>query len=93
MQKQSSGANSMNIQANGNITIGGSINFSGGGNTIIQMGDKIIINGIEYKSPKSKFFRGQSLIQKDNKIYVNGHEFKNGKFKVTVRSFLETLFQ
>ena len=56
-----------------------------GGRSVMITGDKVYIDGKEYKKPG----RGNTSVQIDNKIYINGYEFKNGKFKRSLRAFIE----
>lgn len=84
----------MNIQSSGDIIIGGNIKgeiFSNGF-SVLQDKNKLIINGKEYKNPKNIVGNGQVLINTGDRLYINGYEFKNGKFKITLRSLLKTLF-
>lgn len=59
-----------------------------GGTTIMMNGNKVIINGIEYKKPG----KGNTIVQSNNKIYINGYEFKNGKFKRTIAAIINCTF-
>ena len=58
---------------------------------VLQIGNKIFINGKEIEKPKSLFF-SNSVCMGNNKLYINGKEFKNGKWKYTLESLFYTLF-
>ena len=58
---------------------------------VLQIGNKLFINGKEIEKPKSLFFKN-SVCMSNNKLYINGKEFKNGKWKYTLNSILYTLF-
>ena len=55
---------------------------------IMIIGDKVFINGKEYKKPG----RGNTIIQENNAIYINGYEFKNGTFKRSLSAIIKCLF-
>lgn len=57
---------------------------------IVQINDKIIINGIEIAPCPSKSKRTSSTII-GNKIYMNGYEFKDGTWKRTLVALLYNL--
>ena len=53
--------------------------------SLMMSDDKVWINGKEYKKPG----RGNACVQCGNDIYINGRKFKNGKFKWSLRGFIE----
>lgn len=58
---------------------------------MIQVNDKLIINGEEIEYPKSLFFKN-TICTINEKIYINGKEKINGKWKYTINSIFHTLF-
>lgn len=58
---------------------------------IIQIANKLFIDGEEIEKPKSIIFN-DIVCQINNKIYINGKEFKKGKWKYTLKSLFYTIF-
>lgn len=58
---------------------------------IMQINDRLFINGKEIEQPKSLFFKNTINII-NNKIYINGKEKIKGKWKYTIKSVFYTLF-
>ena len=61
------------------------------GHSILQIDNKLWVDGKRVEKPKSLFFEN-CVVQSNNKIYINGKEFKKGKWKYTLRSLFNTLF-
>lgn len=59
--------------------------------SIIQINDRLIINGEEIEQPKSLFFKN-TICQINGNVYINGKEFKNGKWKYTFKSLFFSIF-
>ncbi|CAL9980047.1 hypothetical protein VPHD81_0006 [Vibrio phage D81] len=77
----------INIKQNGR---GNSVTISGDGNSVVQSGGKVYINGEEIKNPPHSPF-GQSVVQTGDKVFVNGYKFdpKTKTFKFSLWSWLE----
>lgn len=63
---------------------------SGNGNSVIQSGGKLYINGDEINNvPPSTF--GHSTVQRGNKIFINGYKYnpKTKTFKFHIWSWIE----
>lgn len=58
---------------------------------IVQVNDKVVINGIELPQCPSKSKHINSTIVNE-KIYLNGYEFKNGEWKRTLAALWHWLF-
>ena len=64
----------------------------GGIMNIMQINDRLFINGKEIEQSKSLFFKN-TITTINNKIYINGKEKIKGKWKYTIKSVFYTLFQ
>ena len=58
---------------------------------IVQVNDKVIVNGIELSPCPSKSNHINSTIVNE-KIYLNGYEYKNGEWKRTLAALWYWLF-
>ncbi len=56
--------------------------------SVNMTGKRVFINGVEYKKPG----HGNTIVQSGDRIFINGYEFKDGKFKRTLRAFIECVF-
>lgn len=66
---------------------------SGNGNSVIQSGGKLYINGDEINNvPPSTF--GHSTVQNGNKIFINGYkyDFKTKTFKFSLFAYIDYVF-
>ncbi len=59
--------------------------------SIVQINNKLIINGKEVEQPKSLFFKN-TVCQINDKVYINGKQLKDGKWRYTFKSLFFTLF-
>lgn len=60
------------------------------GQTVIQNGHNLIINGKTYDYPKNT--KGQNVTIIDGNIYVNGYELINGEWKRTFSALWHKFF-
>ena len=59
--------------------------------SVVQINNRIIIDGVEMPSCPSKSKNIKSCVI-NGKVYVNGFEFKNGEWKRTLSALLHWLF-
>ena len=58
--------------------------------SIMQINDKIYINGEEIKMPNNS--KPSSITQIDGKVFINGYELIGGKWKITLRALFHLIF-